>query len=642
MAKSLHVHRVIPNDTPTAGAIGFFEHDQLTDTLYWSPAYRKILGIDANVEGRLDTYLGMVDPRDRRRIQDAVRTAHSPESDGSFSVEHRLIRPDGEVIWLMLNAQTTFDGSATPARPIRTIGAVVDITHTKKLEQRLSSFAAATTAQLAAVLDAVPDAMVIADVDRNIRMCNQALQELFGYSADEIVGRHADCLYEKDADVKAISEAWEGWVAENEGEPTRVICRRKDGSTFAAMVVGKMSQAASVEGKFRVGLVRDISESELRESMLRQSQKLEALGQLTGGVAHDFNNLLTVIVSTNELLMEQLDVGSQAAELLAVSNEAAQRGADLTGQLLAFARQQPLMKRIVDVNALVMGMQELLRRTLEETIEIELDLETELEKTIVDPSQLHSVLLNLAINARDAMPGGGRLSISTQNITIDDESDVVGTEVSQGDCIRLSVRDTGTGMSNETQARVFEPFFTTKEHGRGTGLGLSMVHGFLTQSGGHVGLSSELGVGTEISLFLPRATAEAESAVVEPTATTTAEAEGRTILVVEDDPSVRKLTVARLKHLKFDTLEAGNVEEALEALDGNRTIQIVLTDVVMPGEKSGVDLLNEVQQEHPSVKVVLTSGYAPDVELPGSKTPWLQKPYSINVLSDTLGRLLRE
>ena len=408
--------------------------------------------------------------------------------------------------------------------------------------------------------------------------------------------------------------------------------QRKDGSTYPVEI--HLQLMRTEKPPVFAAIIQDITEIERREAILHQSQKMEAIGQLTGGIAHDFNNLLSVIIGNNELLGRGLE-DPRMCRFLDNSTGAAERAAQLTSQLLTFARQQPLEPKIIDPNELVLEMLDMLQRTLGETMELEAILAPDIGRMLADPVQVHNALLNLAINSRDAMPEGGRLTIETSNVELDESAVRSRTDAEPGQYVRLSVRDTGTGMSPEVRARVLEPFYTTKEKGKGTGLGLSMVHGFAKQSGGHVDIYSEIGLGTAISLYLPNASAAPTMKLSDSPQDADA-ATGETVLVVEDDPNVREVTVDRLEHLGYQIVEAQNAKEALEVLGAGTQVDVLLTDVVMPGGMTGIELVAQVRHSHPAIRSILSSGYAPDAKTLMPKTPWLRKPYTLAELARTL------
>ena len=375
------------------------------------------------------------------------------------------------------------------------------------------------------------------------------------------------------------------------------------------------------------------------ENQLAQSQKMEAIGNLTGGMAHDFNNLLGIIVGNLDLLRDQQTGDPLSAELTEEALDAALRGADLTRRLLAFARRQPLQPERSDVNELVAGITHLLKRTLGEQVEITLELRMDVWPVMVDPAQLESAIVNLATNARDAMPGGGRLSIKTDNRALDPDYASQHAELQPGDYVLIEVSDTGTGMPPEVLNRVFEPFFTTKEQGKGTGLGLSMVFGFMKQSGGHINVYSEPGIGTTFRLYLPRSsvsTGDEAAAAAQPMAL----GAGETVLAVEDNASLRRVAVRQLTQLGYRVHEAEDAQAALNILEKER-VHLLFTDIVMPGGTSGYELAHEVQSRWPETKVLLTSGF-PEVKTDGDQRPsdirMLNKPYR----RDDLARTIRE
>ena len=346
-----------------------------------------------------------------------------------------------------------------------------------------------------------------------------------------------------------------------------------------------------------------------QQQQLAQAQKMEAVGQLTGGIAHDFNNILTVVTGTIEILTDAVAHQPHLVEIAAMIDQAAQRGAELTQRLLAFARKQPLHPRATDTNELVIGAAKLLRPTLGEHIEIESMLEENAWPALVDPGQLTTALVNLAVNARDAMPNGGKLTLETGNVYLDEAYAKAHREVSPGAYAMVAVTDNGTGIPAAIRDKVFDPFFTTKEAGKGTGLGLSMVYGFVKQSGGHIKIYCEDGHGTCIKIYLPRAAAhDIESIDVAMVAPVQGGTE--TILVVEDDPLVRNYVIAQLVGLGYRAIPAANADEALALIDQGTAYDLLFTDVIMSGSKSGRELADEVLRRRPDVKVLYTSGYS--------------------------------
>ncbi len=356
-------------------------------------------------------------------------------------------------------------------------------------------------------------------------------------------------------------------------------------------------------------VARDITQRKHAEAQLRQAQKMQAIGQLTGGIAHDFNNLLAIIMGNLELLNEQLTAQPPLHELAQQALRAVNRGANLAQRLLAFSRRQPLLAQPTDLNKLVLGMLDLMRRTLGATIQINTVLAPDLEPALVDPDQLENALLNLVINARDAMPQGGKLALETANILIEEADAAAQAEVRPGPYIMLVVSDTGVGIAPELLERVFEPFFTTKATGKGSGLGLSMVYGLVKQSGGYITIHSEPDQGTTVRLYLPQIKTPARATTEPRAAEVSIRGRGETILVVEDDADVRLFAVNALRGLGYAPLEAADAATALRVLETGPEIALLFTDIVMPGEMDGVKLAVEAQRRYPGLRVLFTSGY---------------------------------
>ncbi|MDB5956393.1 PAS domain-containing protein [Ramlibacter sp.] len=390
------------------------------------------------------------------------------------------------------------------------------------------------------------------------------------------------------------------------------------------------------------GAVQDISERVEMEERLRQAQRLDSLGQLTGGVAHDFNNLLTVILGNAEMLGENLADDAQLRPLAEMVTQAAQRGAELTQRLLAFARRQPLAPKPVDVSQLVAAMDTILRRALGSDIVVTYDDAADLWPALVDPVQLDNTLLNLCLNARDAMPRGGHLRISTGNRRRDEEAPAARADLVAGHYVLLTVSDTGTGIAREHVARVFEPFFTTKDRGKGTGLGLAMAYGFVKQTGGHVEIDSQPGHGTTIRIYLPRAARASQAPTApQPLSPAPRAVAGSAVLLVEDDELVRRSARDQLLALGCVVLEARDGQQALEVLDRGEQVDLLFTDVVMPG-MSGRELAARAVERRPGLPVLYTSGYAQDAIVHGGRleagVQLLSKPYR----RDELARRIEE
>ena len=408
---------------------------------------------------------------------------------------------------------------------------------------------------LQAIFNQLPDAVLIIDPTSKITLCNPAVARMFGYAPEELIGQTTAVLYKDAAELERVRKLKERLQNQAAPEPLTIQFRRKSGKVFPAETMISVLRDEKGHPIGFLSLNRDISRQVEQDEALRKSQRMEAIGQLTGGIAHDFNNLLTIITGNHELLEMDLEDAEQR-DLLSRANNAALMGARLTNRLLTFARRRRLDPVVLDLNEQVLTMAELLRRTLGETIALGTLLAPGLWHVRADPSEIENAVLNLAINARDAMPGGGKLVIETRNVVLDDADVATEVGVQPGDYVRLSISDTGVGMTREVLARVFEPFFTTKEPGKGTGLGLSVIYGFVKQSGGHVTAYSEVGKGTTVNLYLPRVEADAERQTGGKKPTSAAPEIGETILLVEDNADVRAVTARRLNNLGYRVIEA--------------------------------------------------------------------------------------
>jgi len=388
----------------------------------------------------------------------------------------------------------------------------------------------------------------------------------------------------------------------------------------------------------------EIATRQAAEQQVRQMQKMEAVGQLTGGIAHDFNNMLAIIISAMNLAHRKLSRGdSDIGKFIDAASDAAGRAANLTARLLAFARQQPLAPQVLDANRVVTGMSDLLRRTLGETVSVETVLAGGLWKAFADPSQIENAVLNLAVNGRDAMPDGGKLTIETANAYLDDKYASTHTEVTAGQYVMIAVTDTGSGMAPDVVAQALEPFFTTKAPGKGTGLGLSQVFGFVKQSGGHLKIYSELGEGTTVKIYLKRHFGEEPEARAATVPLEPGERPTETVLVVEDDPRVRSGTVDALRELGYMVVHAGDGAEALNKLEGHPEVTLLFTDIVMP-VMNGRKLAEEALSRRPDLKVLFTTGFTRNAVVhngvidPGVHL--LSKPFTIDQLSAKLREVL--
>jgi PAS domain S-box-containing protein len=493
---------------------------------------------------------------------------------------------------------------------------------------------------LNAVVENLPDMVLLKEPSgegfRYI-LVNAAGEQLLGRKRQEVIGKREHDLFpaeEADSVVRSNKSVLES------GKPRTFTERKLTTPAGVRTVETRMVPIANARGSpaLILAIVRDVTENREREVQLRQLQRLDAVGRLTGGVAHDFNNLLAIIHGNAELLRERMEDGTEPADMIEDVIGAAGRGAELVRRLLAYARMQHLDPDAIDLNARLPNVISLLHRVLGEDVAVRSRPADGLWPANVDPTQVDDAIVNLAINARDAMPGGGTLTIETSNVHLDEDYARHHVEVRPGEYVMLAVSDTGTGMSQEVIDRAFEPFFTTKEEGHGTGLGLSQVYGWVKQSGGHIKIYSELGHGTTIKLYLPRAETQAGAGQTAQDLGTPCGDER--VLVVEDNPNVRKTVIRQLHDLGYETVEAESGGQALEFASDGLEFDLLLTDVVMPGGMTGYQLADELRSDRPNLRVLFTSGYtelAASSGSPARSDPLLSKPYR----KQDLGRAVR-
>jgi PAS domain S-box-containing protein len=546
--------------------------------------------------------------------------------------EFRFLHKDGRYRWLRDHRRLVRDGNDLP---LEIIGCAIDVTDLKLAEGRISSF-----------LEGAPDAVITVNAEGKIVLANAQAERLFGYDKTTLIGQPADILVPKRRHKK-VQKQREGYFRRPEvqeiGISTELLGLCKDGTEFPVEI--SLSPLDAGEEKLVAYAIRDMTERKKVEAQLQQAQKMEAVGQLTGGVAHDFNNLLTVIVGNLQLVEEIAEQDETVKKPIDAALDAAMRGAALTKRLLAFSRQQLLAPKVLDVNKLVNGLEPLLHRTLGDDIDVRVKLAKELWLTRVDPSQLENSIINLAINSRDAMPAGGTLVVETSNAEIDETYAINQTEVVPGEYVMLRVGDDGTGIPKDALQHVFDPFFSTKERTKGSGLGLSMVYGFVKQSSGHIQVYSEEGYGTSIKIYLPRLSAEEVDTATTTTGSARLVPTGKeTILLVEDETAVREIASTLLRALGYTVLEAEHGPAALEILDQHNNIDLLFTDVVMPGGMNGVELVRQALQRYPEMKTLYTSGYADtaifDKAMLSRGAELLTKPYRKEVLASKIREIL--
>ncbi len=493
-----------------------------------------------------------------------------------------------------------------------------------------------------AALEAAASAIMITDVAGTVEWVNQGFAVLTGYALDDAVGRKVSTLLNAQVHDRAtFTDLWETILAGRvwRGELTN---RRKDGSHYLEeRTITPFVNAHGTPVHF-ISMGRDLTEQRQMEAQLLQSHKMETVGRLAGGIAHDFNNLLTVINGTVEFAMMGMLPDLPLRRDLEEVKAAGQRAAMLTGQLLAFSRKQIMRYDALNLSTLVVGLQDMLHRLLGKRITLKVVPGDDLGLVRADPIHIEQVILNLAVNARDAMPLGGTLTVSIENYTVTADGGEAHSSVPPGAYVRLVVTDTGDGMTDSVRERAFEPFYTTKGLGEGTGLGLSMVYGIITQSGGSILVQSDVGVGTVFSIYLPRvASGSVTPAVV---STVPHDRGSETVLVVEDDDAVRRVAERVLRHVGYTVISASNGREAIQRLSEQRdTVDLVVTDVVMP-EMGGLELAAALHELHPRTKVIFLSGYTDEAKLHDQvrdrTTPFIGKPYTAKELTSRVREVL--
>ncbi len=616
--------------------LGSWSWDIRDNKVTWSDELMDIYGVTRQTApSKVEDFVGFLHPDDRDRVQKNISKAlESGRAD--FSHEERIVRPDGGVRHLQSVGEVVRDESGAP---IRMLGVCLDVTARREAEVALRDSEQNYQFLLRGVRDY---AIYMLDGNGRVSSWDEGAARIKGYSAGEIIGRHFEIfLAEEERAVglgeKAIAAATE--QGQFEGQAWLV---RKDGSRFFASVV--MDAIRDEQGQL-IGfaqLVRDITVQhearlalEQTREQLAQSQKMEALGQLTGGIAHDFNNLLMIVSGYAQILQRRLKEQKDTHAVEAI-RAAAGRGERLTRQLLTFSRRQQLMPVVADVGPRIDAVRDMLAPSLGGTIEFICDVAPDIWPVKTDLGELELALVNMEVNARDAMPDGGSITLQARNVVLRPGSSVGSLT---GDFVALSLIDTGTGIAPETLARVFEPFFTTKPVGKGTGLGLSQVHGFANQSGGAATVTSEVGKGTVVTIYLPRAQSEAEQTAGENEIAPATSAQG-TVLVVEDSREVADVTTALLEQFGYRVVRAENAAEALRHLEQGIAFDLMLSDIVMPGAMDGMALAHLCRERFPELPLLLTSGYSQAALAADGQFDILRKPFEMSALENAIEQAL--
>lgn len=604
--------------------------DIATDEVWWSEGLTSVFGHSPDVWQRnVNFWKDNIHPDDRDRVLKSTEAALSGRSR-TWRDQYRFLRADGSAAHVEESGYIVYGSTG---EPVRFVGGMTDITERIEKERRL--------AEQAALLHLAQDAIFVLDFDNMVLFWNEGASKTYGWSHDEAIGRRLDHLI----GVDAITVAQANSVLINEGSWSgRITCKARSGADLTVEARCSLLRDEAGQPKSILCINTDITQRLSVEQQLRHSQNLEALGQLTGGVAHDFNNLLTVIMGNAEVLVEETGGRPELQSLADMVRVAAERGADLTRRLLAFARRQPLEPRVTQINSLLRGMDGLLRRALSADVAVDLIEGDGIWTCLVDPSQLETAILNVCLNARDAMPEGGRLTIETANTTLDNNYAAWNAEVIPGQYVMVSISDTGHGMDKDVLERVFEPFFTTKGRSGGSGLGMSMVFGFAKQSNGHIKVYSEPGQGTSVKLYLPRCNASANEGGREDAFSTSATGGTERILVVEDDPLVRQHVSLQLQDLGYWIESVADGAEAIDALRRGGSFDLLFTDVVMPGGMSGKQLADTVHEMRPDLPVLFTSGYTENAIVHHGHLDegvlLLNKPYSRMELASKIRSIL--
>ena len=590
-----------------------------------SPSAEALLGYPRSAWTSTPTFWAeILHPDDLERA--LVTRALAIKRCEDYRIDYRVITLDGRTLWIRDTARLKCEGGQL--KEIR--GVMIDVTASQ--EQQNSTF------------DEAPIGIAHTSLEGVWLRVNRHFCALLGYAPEELMATSFMAITHPDdveQDRRAITQLLAGAIRRYEREKRY---RHKNGHFVFTKLTAVLHRDRAGAPAYFISTIEDLTDRDAMEGQLRQSQRMEAVGRLAGGIAHDFNNLLTVIVGYAELVLRQLDPGTPLQRDVAEIRRAGINAAALVRQLLAFGHKGTLQPQILDVNEVVFRMNGLLRRLIDENVVLATELATHLDLVLADPGQVEQIILNLALNARDAMPEGGRLTIETANVELDAQWVAQHPGASEGHYVRLVITDTGMGMDGTVQAKLFEPFFTTKERGRGTGLGLATVYGIVKQNGGSIFVDSRPGYGSTFTIFLPRTEQSADSSKAARLATQ-APGGAEAILLVEDQPEVRGVIADTLVRHGYDVLVAANGVEALSILERHEgDVHLLVTDIVMPG-MSGRDLAERLVAARPDLRVLYMSGYTDDVitrhgVVLETGMAFLQKPFTPNLLLQTVRDIL--
>ncbi len=612
--------------------LGSWSWDIKENRITWSDELIDIYGVTRQTApSKVEDFLAFLHADDRERVQKSVGRAL--ESNGiDFSHEERIIRSDGNIRHLQSVGEVVRDDAGAP---IRMLGICLDVTARREAESALRD----SEQNYLFLLKGVRDyAIYMLDAEGRVKSWDEGAARVNGYSAGEIIGRHFEIFLPEEVRAAGLGEQALATAIEQGQFEGQTWLERKDGSRFFASVVmdAIRDDAGGLVGF--AALVRDITVQhdaqlalEQTREQLAQSQKMEALGQLTGGIAHDFNNLLMIVSGYAQILQRRLSEQKDIHAIEAI-RAAAGRGERLTRQLLTFSRRQQLTPVVVDVRQRIEAVRDMLAPSLGGTIDFISDVAADVWPVKTDLGELELALVNMAVNARDAMPDGGTITLQARNVVLQPGSSVASLT---GDFVALALIDTGKGIPPDALARVFEPFFTTKPVGKGTGLGLSQVHGFANQSGGAVTVTSEQGKGSVVTIYLPRMQTDAEQAAGEGEVTSNGAMQG-TVLVVEDSREVADVTTALLEQIGYRVVRAENAAEALRHLEQGIAFDLVVSDIVMPGAMDGMGLAKLCRERFPDLPVLLTSGYSAAALAADGHFDILRKPFELTAFEKAI------